>query len=109
MAKTAEPFVVGGAGACLASSIVHPIDLAKVRLQLFKTQFPGKPLPSFANIIFNMVKTDGIKSIYAGLSAALGRQCVYGTARIGLFKSATDYLQKENGGKPLSFGMKSLR
>jgi solute carrier family 25 oxoglutarate transporter 11 len=109
MATTAEPFIVGGLSACLASCIVHPVDLAKVRLQLFKTQHPGKPLPSFPTIIGTMVKTEGITSIYAGLSAALGRQCVYGTARIGLFKSFSEYLVKQNEGQPLSFGAKAAR
>ena len=33
-AKTAEPFVCGGSAATFASVIIHPIDLAKVRLRL---------------------------------------------------------------------------
>ena len=34
IAATIQPFVVGGSAACLASFCVHPIDLAKVRLQV---------------------------------------------------------------------------
>jgi solute carrier family 25 oxoglutarate transporter 11 len=55
-----------------------------------------------------MVKNEGIKSIYSGLSAALARQCVYGTARIGLHRTFSDYLQKRNDGKTLNFGYKAL-
>jgi len=31
---TLQPFAVGGSAACIASFCVHPIDLAKVRLQV---------------------------------------------------------------------------
>lgn len=107
--STAQPFVCGGLSACFASSIVHPVDLAKVRLQLFALQHAGMPRPSFPEIITTMVKKEGFTSIYSGLSAALARQCVYGTARIGLHRTFSDYLQKRNDGKPLNFGYKALR
>jgi solute carrier family 25 oxoglutarate transporter 11 len=53
-----------------------------------------------------MVQTEGILSIYTGLSAAYMRQAVYGTARIGLHRSFSDILTVRNEGKPLSFGLK---
>jgi solute carrier family 25 oxoglutarate transporter 11 len=34
LATTLEPFVSGGLAACFASSVIHPIDLVKVRLQV---------------------------------------------------------------------------
>lgn len=55
-----------------------------------------------------MVQKDGIKSVYAGLSAALMRQAVYGTARIGLHRKFSNELQERNGGQPLSFLTKTL-
>jgi len=108
--ETAQPFVCGGAAACLASSIVHPIDLAKVRLQLYATSASaGKgPKPSFISILSTMIKNEGITSVYAGLSAALMRQVIYGTTRIGLHRTFSDMLVERNGGKPISFGMKTL-
>ena len=45
-AKVAMPFVTSGIAACFASCCIHPIDLAKVRLQLFALQNPGMPKPS---------------------------------------------------------------
>lgn len=99
-----EPFAVGGTSGMLASCFVHPIDLAKVRLQLFTTQNPGIPKPSFSGILAQMIKNDGIFSIYSGISAALARQAIYGTARIGLHRSFSMELQKRNNGQPLSFG-----
>lgn len=108
LSATLQPFVVGGASAMLASCCVHPIDLAKVRLQLFSGLNPGVPRPGFSGILAAMIKNDGFLSIYSGLSAALMRQAVYGTARIGLHRTFSAELQKQNDGLPLSFGMKVL-
>jgi len=106
---TIEPFAVGGTSGMLASCCVHPIDLAKVRLQLYSTLHPSSTTkPGFAGILTQMIKTHGFFSIYSGLSAALARQAVYGTARIGLHRSFSTELQRRNDGKPLSFGTKVL-
>jgi hypothetical protein len=43
--RSAQPFLCGGLSACFATGIIHPIDLAKVRLQLFSTLNPGVPKP----------------------------------------------------------------
>mmetsp|Transcript_25399 Transcript_25399/g.50666 ORF Transcript_25399/g.50666 Transcript_25399/m.50666 type:complete len:356 (+) Transcript_25399:196-1263(+) len=107
-AKILEPFVCGGTAASFASCVIHPIDLAKVRMQIFGQLNPGKAPPSFPSIISRMVKTEGVGSIYKGLDAAIGRQMVYGTARIGLHRTFSDVLVKRNGGEPLSFGVKTL-
>lgn len=106
---TLEPFVCGGMAACFASLCIHPIDLAKVRLQLFATMNPaGTKIPNPVSLLASMVKNEGISSVYAGISASLMRQAVYGTARIGLHRSFSDYLAKKNEGKPLSFMTKAL-
>jgi solute carrier family 25 (mitochondrial oxoglutarate transporter), member 11 len=55
-----------------------------------------------------MIKTEGFFSIYTGMTAALGRQCSYGTARIGFHRSISDYLLEKNGGRPLPFATKAL-
>lgn len=103
-----QPFVVGGCSAMFASTIVHPIDLTKVRLQLFSTLHPGELRPSPFGILSTMIQNEGVRSIYAGLSASLMRQAVYGTARIGLHRSFSNELVKRNNGEALSFGVKAL-
>jgi len=108
IAKTAEPFVCGGSAATFASCVIHPMDLAKVRMQLYGQMNPGKPVPGFATILGNLVKKDGIGSIYKGVDAAIGRQLVYGTARIGLHRTFSDILVERNGGKPIGFLTKTL-
>jgi solute carrier family 25 oxoglutarate transporter 11 len=107
-ASVLQPFVCGGMSACLASAVVHPIDLSKVRLQLYSTLNPGKPKPAFYAILSQMIKNEGIRSIYAGLTAALSRQAVYGTARIGLHRTFSDMLVERNNGKPVAFQFKVL-
>lgn len=107
-AKQIEPFVCGGSAATFASIIIHPIDLAKVRMQLYGQMNPGKPLPSFPTIISGIAKTDGISALYKGVDAAIGRQMVYGTARIGLHRSFSDKLVEMNDGKPIGFLVKTL-
>ncbi|CAM9810043.1 unnamed protein product [Sphacelaria rigidula] len=54
---------------------------------------PGTTKPTFASLIVHMVRTEGISSVYAGLSAAIMRQAIYGTARIGLHRTFSDALQ----------------
>lgn len=72
--------------------MIHPIDLAKVRLQLFATLNPGVPTPGAVSVIVNLVQKEGVAAAYAGLSASLMRQAIYGTARIGLHRTFSDKL-----------------
>jgi solute carrier family 25 oxoglutarate transporter 11 len=67
----------------------------------------SKP-PSFPVMLMQMQRTEGIRSWYSGLSAALMRQAVYGTARIGLHRKLSDYLIERNDGKPIGFFVKML-
>lgn len=48
--------------------------------------------PTFPKLIARMVKEEGVFSVYAGLSAALMRQALYGTARIGLHRKFSNML-----------------
>ena len=107
LAKTLEPFVCGGAAATFASIVIHPLDLAKVRMQLYGATHPGQPVPSFPTIIRTMVQHDGVLSVYKGVDAAIGRQMVYGTARIGLHRMFSDKLVEMNDGQPISFLQKT--
>ena len=106
-AAAAMPFIVGGASAMLASLSIHPIDLAKVRLQLYSTLNPGKEIPSAMGLMMSVYQKDGIKSLYTGLSAALLRQAIYGTARIGLHRTFSNHLLERSSTKQLSFAGKA--
>lgn len=108
VAKTLEPFVCGGSAATFASVAIHPMDLAKVRMQLYGQMNPGKAVPSFVTIIKNSIAQDGIGGVYKGVDAAIGRQMVYGTARIGLHRTFSDMLVQMNDGQPINFLQKAL-
>lgn len=77
-------------------------------MQLYGQLNPGKPVPGFGNILSTMVKNDGLFSVYKGVDAAIGRQLVYGTARIGLHRTFSDALVEYNNGKPINFFAKTL-
>lgn len=83
-------------------------DTRQVRMQLYGALNPGKPVPGFVTILSSLVKNDGIGSVYKGVDAAIGRQLVYGTARIGLHRYISDKMVEMNEGKPINFGMKTL-
>lgn len=106
--QTVEPFVCGGTAASFASCVIHPIDLAKVRMQLYGQMNPGKPIPSFPTLLRNMIVKDGPMSVYKGVDAAVTRQLSYGTARLGLHRTFSDMLQNANGGEPISFAQKTV-
>ena len=75
-------------------------------MQIYGQVNPGKPVPSFPTIIKNMVAADGATSLYRGVDAAIGRQMVYGTARIGLHTKFSNMMVEKNNGQPISFGQK---
>lgn len=102
-AEVLQPFVCAALSACTASTFVHPIDLSKVRLQLYSTLNPGLQKPGFIFILSKMIKEEGFMSIYTGLSATYMRQLTYGTARIGLHRTISDELVSRNNGQPVSF------
>jgi len=80
----------------------------QVNMQLYGQLNPGKPVPGFVTILKDRVASDGPLSIYRGVDAAIGRQLVYGTARIGLHRAFSDKLVELNDGKPISFVQKAL-
>jgi solute carrier family 25 oxoglutarate transporter 11 len=77
-------------------------------MQLYGQLNPGKKVPSFPTLLQGMVQKEGFLSIYKGIDAAIGRQMVYGTARIGLHRTFSDILVKNNDGKPINFLSKAL-
>ena len=101
VARALQPYICGGTSAMFASLLIHPIDLTKTRLQLAsQAAVAGKPKASVGSIVSSIMASEGIRGMYSGLSAALMRQAVYGTARIGLHKEFTSRMKED--GKPLS-------
>lgn len=91
--STVKPFVNGGASGMLATCVIQPIDMIKVRIQLGQG--------SAVQVTKNMLANDGIGAFYKGLSAGLLRQATYTTARLGSFRVLTNKAVEANDGKPL--------
>ncbi|WVZ23799.1 hypothetical protein V8G54_002343 [Vigna mungo] len=98
--STIKPFVNGGTAGMLATCVIQPIDMIKVRIQLGQG--------SAAQVTSNMLKNEGVAAFYKGLSAGLLRQATYTTARLGSFKILTNKAIEANEGKPLPLYQKAL-
>lgn len=95
-----KPFVNGGASGMLATCVIQPIDMIKVRIQLGQG--------SAASVTREMLKNEGFGAFYKGLSAGLLRQATYTTARLGSFRILTNKAIEANDGKPLPLYQKAL-
>ena len=108
-----RPFLFGGLSGMSATICVQPFDNIKVRIQTFSEQasihganYKG---PAPTNNIFktgaNMVKKEGIKSLYKGLDAGLLRQFCYASFRLGAYKFAYQKKLEANKrtGKEITF------
>lgn len=83
--RAALPFVNGGLSGMVATSVIQPVDMVKVRLQLAGEGVAGGPKPSVLSVTRNIVASGRVLDLYTGLSAGLLRQAVYTTARLGFF------------------------
>lgn len=88
-ALAAQPYVCGGSAAVFAAVAIHPIDLVKVHLQLAGQT--GAKVTSLG-VARSVVAKEGVAGLYSGLSAAVARQMVYGTARLGMHRALSDKL-----------------
>lgn len=85
-------------GATIATSVCHPLDVLRVRVMVSSSKASGNPIQE----MISGVKTQGISTLWTGLSAGLLRQVFYGTFRFGCFETLQDMRLKQKQGKPLS-------
>jgi solute carrier family 25 oxoglutarate transporter 11 len=83
--RAALPFVNGGLAGMVATTVIQPIDMVKVRLQLAGEGVKTGPKPSPLTITKDIIAKGKVLDLYTGLSAGLLRQAVYTTARMGFF------------------------
>ena len=95
-AKAVQPFVVACTSAVFASICTQPMDLVKTRMQLL----PKGTSP--LTVARSIVAKEGASGLYAGLSASIMRQAVYGTSRLGLHREFSDRMRASAGGADLS-------
>lgn len=80
-----------------ATSVIQPIDTVKVRIQI-KGEEGVKNASPFA-VAREIHQSQGIRGFYQGLDSALFRQATYATARLGIYKTLSDYFKQKNGSK----------
>ncbi|KAG9251254.1 mitochondrial carrier domain-containing protein [Emericellopsis atlantica] len=83
--RAALPFINGGAAGMVATTVIQPVDMIKVRIQLAGEGTSGGPKPTALSVTRQIVGSGKVLDLYTGLSAGLLRQAVYTTARLGCF------------------------
>ncbi|CEJ90969.1 Putative Mitochondrial 2-oxoglutarate/malate carrier protein [[Torrubiella] hemipterigena] len=83
--RAALPFINGGLAGMVATTVVQPVDMVKVRIQLAGEGTAGGPKTSPFAVARQIVASGKVMDLYTGLSAGLLRQAVYTTARLGFF------------------------
>ncbi|POS78139.1 mitochondrial 2-oxoglutarate/malate carrier protein [Diaporthe helianthi] len=79
------PFINGGLSGMVATSVIQPVDMVKVRIQLAGEGVATGPKPTPLSVTREIIAKGKVLDLYTGLSAGLLRQAVYTTARIGFF------------------------
>ncbi|KAK2048096.1 mitochondrial carrier [Colletotrichum somersetense] len=83
--RAALPFINGGISGMVATTVIQPVDMIKVRIQLAGEGVSGGPKPTPLSVTREIIASGKALDLYTGLSAGLLRQAVYTTARLGFF------------------------
>ncbi|XP_050305377.1 mitochondrial 2-oxoglutarate/malate carrier protein [Anthonomus grandis grandis] len=94
-------FAFGGASGMMATVFVQPLDLIKNRLQLSGQASQSAEPKTSMQVVRSIIKNEGIRTIYTGLSAGLLRQATYTTTRLGIYTWLFESFSKE--GVPPNF------
>ncbi|KAJ5740672.1 hypothetical protein N7493_000544 [Penicillium malachiteum] len=89
----------GGSASCMAVMVSHPFDLIKVRMQTVSSSAKE----GFMVTGLHIIRTDGARSLYNGLSAGIMRSITYGTSRIALYEEMKQSAKEIN--QPLTVPM----
>lgn len=92
-------FVTGSLAAIAAGVVTHPIDLVKVRLQLAGAagEAAASPARGILGTAAAVVRADGVRGLYAGLSGSILRQATLIGARIGVFDALKNVVAGPGG------------
>lgn len=89
-----------------ATTVIQPIDMIKVRLQLAGEGAKTGPRPSPLQVTRDIIAQGKVADLYTGLSAGLLRQAVYTTARLGFFDTFMNILKTRAEGSGSQIGFK---
>lgn len=78
-----------------AAACTHPLDLAKVRMQMSNDHSTG-----FLRTIVRVYRNEGFRHLYSGLSASLLRQATYSTTRFGVYEELKGLVNRDDTSPP---------
>ncbi|KAJ1034836.1 hypothetical protein NDA13_001090 [Ustilago tritici] len=88
------PFWLGGAAGCCAASITHPLDLTQYRLQTATVK------QGMFRTIVQFIRTEGVTSLWHGLTATLLRQFTYSVTRFAVYEDMKTRVTVSSGKAP---------
>lgn len=95
-----RPFVIGGLSGMFATSVIQPIDTVKVRIQILGEGAKKSGAAISTNPLTvgrQILREEGVGSLYKGLDAGLVRQATYSTTRLGVYSYLFERTKRETG------------
>lgn len=83
-----------------ATVFVQPLDLIKTRLQISGQGGSAKEFTGTFDAFSKIIKKEGVRAVYKGLTAGLLRQATYTTTRLGTYTFLNDKYKSETGKTP---------
>ena len=91
-------FIQGSLGAVIGSTVAHPIDLIKVRMQLSNKNNGSKI--NILNVSNNIIKSEGFSGFLKGIDASIIRQFTYSGTRFGVYDILKKNVKKDTNEIP---------
>jgi solute carrier family 25 (mitochondrial oxoglutarate transporter), member 11 len=83
-----------------ATVFVQPLDLIKTRLQISGQGGAAKEYTGTFDAMTKIIRREGLRALYKGLSAGLLRQATYTTTRLGTYTFLNEKYRSETGKVP---------
>lgn len=93
-------FLFGGLAGMGATVFVQPLDLVKNRMQLSGEGAKTREYKTSFHAFTSILRAEGLRGIYTGLSAGLLRQATYTTTRLGIYTVLFERLTGADGTPP---------
>ncbi|SOV08578.1 related to mitochondrial uncoupling protein 3 [Ustilago sp. UG-2017a] len=100
----AATFASAGFGNAISAACTNPADIVKVRQQLML----DKSRANFIGVASEMIRKEGVKAMWNGVTASCLRELTYSTVRFGLYETFKDFYGTALGLGDTSFGLKAL-
>ena len=96
-----KPFINGGIAGSIGIAIVQPMDLIKTRVQV------AAGSQGILSTYFSILAHEGVRGLYAGMTAQLLRAWTYAPARFGVFLTLEETFSRNYESGVLPFAQKA--